>query len=554
MNLSTPINENSSHRVLANDPDWWRGAVIYQIYPRSFADSNGDGIGDLPGITEKLDYISDLGADAIWISPFMKSPMDDFGYDVSDYEDVDPMFGSLDDFKELIAKAHGKGIRVLIDLVISHTSDQHEWFVESRSNKTNSKSDWYVWADPKADGSPPNNWLSIFGGSAWQWDSRRCQYYLHNFLRSQPDLNFHCEEVQQAVLDAGRFWLELGVDGFRLDTVNFYVHDKQLRDNPPYPDPDSLADVTGVNPYAFQDHKFDKSQPENLPFLERLRAVMNEYPNTTTVGEIGAGHEASEIMAQYTSGEGRLHMAYSFDLLSNTPTAKYVRERVTNLQNIVTEGWPSWAMSNHDVKRMGSRLPADVDPQVATPALMALSASLRGSPCIYQGEELGFKEADVALEDLQDPYGIEFWPEYKGRDGCRTPIAWTKDGGFTTGKPWLPMAQDHLEHSAEAQAGDEASPLRRTAKYLQWRKDQKVLQKGSLDFVDLGEDVLAFVREHEGEKVLCVFNLTNNDMRVALGAYSSAALLEGHGFSAEMDGEALNLPAWQVAYLQISKN
>lgn len=246
-------------------------------------------------------------------------------------------------------------------------------------------------------------------------------------------------------------------------------------------------------------------------------------------------------------------MAYSFDLLSNTPTASYVRERVTALQDTVKDGWPSWAMSNHDVKRMGSRLPDDVDPQVATPALLALSASLRGSPCIYQGEELGFKEADVALEDLQDPYGIEFWPEFKGRDGCRTPIAWTKDGGFSSGKPWLPMAEDHLEHSVDQQIDDPKSPLRRTAQFLKWRKGQRVLQKGSLVFVDLGQEVLAFERELDGEIVLCVLNLTNDDMKVALGKYGSATLLEGHGFNAELDGETLNLPTWQAAFLKFSK-
>lgn len=554
MNLSTTINEKTSRQVLANDPDWWRGAVIYQIYPRSFADSNGDGIGDLPGITEKLEYVADLGADAIWISPFMKSPMDDFGYDVSDYEDVDPMFGSLDDFKELIDKAHGLGVRVLIDLVISHTSDQHPWFKESRSSKTNPKADWYVWSDPQPDGTPPNNWLSIFGGSAWQWDSRRCQYYLHNFLRSQPDLNFHNMEVQDAVLDAARFWLRLGVDGFRLDTANFYFHDKELRSNPPYANPEGLTDVVGVNPYAFQDHIYDKTRPENLVFLERLRAVMDEFPNTTMVGEIGAGHEAKQVIADYTKGDNRLHMAYSFDLLSNNPTAAHVRNSVSALQKIVKDGWPSWAMSNHDVARVGSRIGDDVDPQVAGPALLAVTSSLRGSPCIYQGEELGFREADVAFEDLQDPYGIEFWPEFKGRDGCRTPITWDKDGGFSSGKPWLPLAEQHLENNVAAQKDDPKSPLNRSSQFLAWRRSQMALKKGSLDFVDLGEDVLAFAREHEGEKLLCVFNLTNEPKRVGLGAYAEGELLDGHGFKAELEGDALSLPAWSAAFLQLAKN
>ena len=554
MNLSTPINDKTSRQVLANDPDWWRGAVIYQIYPRSFADSNGDGIGDLPGITQKLQYVADLGADAIWISPFMTSPMDDFGYDVSDYEDVDPMFGSLDDFKELIEKAHDLGVRVLIDLVISHTSDQHSWFKESRGSKTNPKADWYVWSDPKDDGTPPNNWLSIFGGSAWQWDSRRCQYYLHNFLRSQPDLNFHNMEVQDAVLEAARFWLRLGVDGFRLDTANFYFHDKELRSNPAYPNPENLSDVKGVNPYAFQNHVYDKTRPENLVFLERLRAVMDEFPNTTMVGEIGAGPDSKQVIADYTKGSKRLHMAYSFDLLSHNPTARYIRDSVQGLQDIVKDGWPSWAMSNHDVERVGSRIGESVDPQVAAPALLAVTSSLRGSPCIYQGEELGLREADVMFEDLQDPYGIEFWPEFKGRDGCRTPMAWDKEGGFSSGKPWLPLAEHHLEHSVAAQKEDPNSPLNRACAFLAWRRLHKALKKGSLDFVDLGDEVLGFIREYEDEKLLCVFNLTNTAKQVDLGGLAIGELLKGYGFKAELKGDTLHLPAWNAAYLLMNKN
>ena len=296
---------------------WWRGGVIYQIYPRSYQDSNGDGIGDLPGITQRLDHIAALGADGIWLSPFFKSPMKDFGYDVSDYCDVDPMFGTLNDFKALVARAHALGLKVMIDQVLSHCSDQHPWFVESRASRDNPKADWFVWADAKADGTPPNNWLSIFGGSAWQWDTRRCQYYLHNFLTSQPDLNFHNPAVQDALLDTVKFWLDLGVDGYRLDTANFYFHDAQLRDNPGEGAPDpSKPDpaVNPYNPYAWQRHLYDKSRPENLPFLQRLRALLDQYPDTTMVGEIGDDDGLARV-AEYTAGGDKLHMAYCFDLL-----------------------------------------------------------------------------------------------------------------------------------------------------------------------------------------------------------------------------------------------
>jgi alpha-glucosidase len=298
--------------------DWWRGCVIYQVYPRSYQDTSGDGIGDIRGIIERLDHIASLGVDAIWLSPFFKSPMADFGYDVSDYCDVDPMFGTLSDFDELIELAHAKGLRIIIDQVISHSSDQHPWFKQSRSSRDNAKADWYIWADPKHDGTAPNNWLSIFGGPAWEWDTVRRQYYMHNFLASQPDLNFHNPDLQNAILDTVRFWLDRGVDGFRLDTVNFYVHDKQLRDNPPLSKNAEDGNFMGVdapdtNPYGFQDHLYDKSQPENIVFLQRLRALLDEYEGRTTVGEVGDGRRSLKTVAAYTNGGDKLHMCYTFD-------------------------------------------------------------------------------------------------------------------------------------------------------------------------------------------------------------------------------------------------
>ena len=295
---------------------WWRGAVIYQIYPRSFLDTDGDGVGDLPGIIRKLDYVAGLGVDAIWISPFFKSPMADFGYDIADFRDVDPMFGTLDDFDRLLAKAHSLGLRVMIDQVLSHTSVEHAWFKESRESRDNPKADWYVWADARPDGTPPNNWLSIFGGSAGQWDPTRMQYYMHNFLTSQPDMNLHNPEVQDALLAATRFWLDRGVDGFRLDTINFYFHDKELRDNPALaPERRNASTAPAVNPYNFQEHIYDKNRPENIAFLKRFRALLDEYPAIAAVGEVGDSQRGLEIVGEYTSGNDKMQMCYAFEFL-----------------------------------------------------------------------------------------------------------------------------------------------------------------------------------------------------------------------------------------------
>ena len=421
-----------------SEQPWWRGAVIYQIYPRSFADSNGDGVGDLPGIVERLDYVAGLGVDAIWVSPFFRSPMADFGYDISDYRDVDPLFGELADVDALLARSHALGLRVMIDQVLSHCSVEHAWFKESRSSRDNPKADWYVWADAKPDGTPPNNWMSLFGGVAWRWEPRRCQYYLHNFLSAQPDLNFHHPEVQAAQLDTLRFWLDKGVDGFRLDAINFCFHDAELRDNPPKPE--HLRTGRGFapdNPYAFQYHHYNNTRPEMLPFLGRIRALLDQYPGAVSLGEISS-EDSLATSAEYTAA-GRLHMGYSFELLTSDCSAAYIRGTVEALEAQMTEGWPCWAISNHDVQRVATRW-GGPDPAPHLPAqLTAMVCSLRGSVCVYQGEELGLPEADVPFEALQDPYGITFWPTFKGRDGCRTPMPWTAaapNAGFSSGAPW----------------------------------------------------------------------------------------------------------------------
>lgn len=493
---------------------WWRGAVIYQIYPRSYRDANNDGIGDLPGIIGQLDYIASLGVDAIWLSPFFTSPMKDFGYDVADYCDVDPMFGELGDFKNLVAEAHKRGLKILIDQVYSHTSDQHAWFAESRQNKTNPKADWYVWADAKPDGTPPNNWLSIFGGSAWQWDTRRQQYYLHNFLTSQPDLNFHNEDVQQAILDTARFWLDLGVDGFRLDVVNMYFHNPDLTDNEVADTPDKrFVGIPDTNPFSRQHHMNQMCREENLAFLERLRSVLDKYPDTTTVGEIGAPH-ALDIMAAYTEGENRLHMAYTFDLLGDDCSPAYIRDTVERITAKLQQGWPCMALSNHDVVRSATRWSPDgkVHPEQVR-SMLAFLLTLKGSVCLYQGEELGLPEGEVPFDRLQDPYGIEFWPEFKGRDGCRTPMPWSDaaQAGFNAGaEPWLPVDGQQAQMNVEHQQQDPNSTLAFTREFLAWRKQQSAIVNGDLEWYPAHPSLLSYRRFNEEQDVLVLINLTED--------------------------------------------
>ncbi|HEY9009588.1 MAG TPA: alpha-glucosidase [Devosia sp.] len=508
------MTEQKTEPAVAIDKDWWRGAVIYQIYPRSFQDHNGDGVGDLVGITERLDYVADLGVDAIWLSPFFTSPMKDFGYDVSNYRDVDPIFGTLGDFDRLLEKAHSLGLKVIIDQVISHTSDKHPWFQESRQSRSNDRADWYVWADPKPDGTPPNNWLSIFGGSAWNWDGRRMQYYLHNFLTSQPDLNFHNPDVQEALLSDLRFWLDRGVDGFRLDTVNFYFHSLGLENNPVVkPEDFNASTAPAVNPYNFQEHLYDKSRPENLAFLKRLRALLDEYPGKTTVGEIGDSQHQLEVMAQYTSGTDKLHMAYTFDYLGGVFDSRHFRAAIDATEKGAPEGWICLAFSNHDVVRHASRWATHGQQDAFVRLAATMLLSMKGSVCLYQGEELGLTEAELAFEDLVDPYGIEFWPEFKGRDGCRTPMVWQSSahlGGFSTSaKAWLPVPFDHLNRAADLQLKANDSVLQHYKATLAFRRQHPALQKGGIEIHDAPDGVLAFTRAGEGEKLFCAFNMTD---------------------------------------------
>ena len=535
--------------ILKADRDWWRGAVIYQIYPRSYQDTNGDGVGDLKGITTRLPYIASLGVDAIWVSPFFTSPMKDFGYDVSDYQNVDALFGDIADFDAMIAQAHRLGIRVMIDLVLSHTSDQHPWFKESRSSRFNPKADWYVWADSKPDGTPPNNWLSIFGGSGWAWDPTRLQYYMHNFLTSQPDLNLHNPDVQNALLAVERFWLERGVDGFRLDTINFYFHDKDLRDNPALaPERRNANTAPAVNPYNYQEHLYDKNRPENLEFLKRFRAVMDEYPAIAAVGEVGDSQIGLEIAGQYTSGGDKMHMCYAFEFLAPDPlTPARVAEVQHDFERAAPQGWACWAFSNHDVVRHVSRWGQGIaDPEAYAKFLASLLMTLRGSVCIYQGEELGLTEADVAFEDLQDPYGIQFWPDFKGRDGCRTPMVWDDkavNGGFGAGRTWLPVAPAHLPKAVSVQEADSASVLHHYRRFLAFRRQYPAFAKGEIEFRAYEAPLLGFVRTHGNEQIFCLYNMSDATVTTKRPPEQLEAL-DGHGFTSTINGDTITLPAW----------
>ena len=484
--------------------EWWRGAVIYQIYPRSFADTDEDGVGDLNGITQKLDYVASLGVDGIWLSPFFTSPMADYGYDVADYCGVDPLFGTMADFEALLVRAHALGLKVIIDQVYSHTSDQHDWFAESRRDATNDKADWYVWADPKADGTPPNNWLSVFGGPAWTFDARRRQYYLHNFLSEQPDLNLHNPAVQDAILDVARFWLDKGIDGFRLDVTNFYMHDRSLADNPPLEAPDRSR------PYGYQRHLNNRSQADNMAFIARLRTLIDSYEGRMSVAEIFSQEPMARSIA-YTQGADRLHTAYNFHLLGKGPvTARFIREA---MEGWVSESaWPSWSFSNHDVPRVLTRWGGpDAPPEMAR-LLIALLSSLRGTSFLYQGEELGLPQAELAFEDLRDPEGIRFWPDNLGRDGCRTPIPWQADtphAGFSPVKPWLPVDPRHEALAVSVQDNEARSTLNFARTFLAFRKEHPTLRVGAMKFLDAPEPVVLFTRLSGDETLLCAFNLSD---------------------------------------------
>ncbi len=499
--------------------DWWRDAVFYQIYPRSFYDSNNDGIGDLEGIRLKLDYLLELGIDAIWISPFYKSPMADFGYDISDYKDVDPIFGTLSDFDHLLEDAHKKGIKVIIDQVYNHTSDQHPWFIESKSSKDNSKADWYIWQDPKPDGSPPNNWLSFFAGikdeSAWQWDEGRGQYYLRLFAKEQPDLNWRNPEVKQAVLDSIKFWLDRGVDGFRFDVVSLYYKDPELRD-------------TTLNPYRKDDpNKFRRynmfpfaGRPETLLAVEEIRRLMDSYKDIVGVGEVATDRGLVGYLDFVLPG--RLHLAFNFEFLHiNSLDPGAINRLIIETDKVYnTIAWPSYVLGNHDVTRIISRFANQVKNKKALVRVLAmLLLTLRGTPFIYYGEEIGMENTPVPYEKIMDPLGKNLWPEAEGRDVVRTPMQWdnTIYAGFSDVEPWLPINENKEEINVEKELSDPTSILSFYKTLIRKRKESNALKRGEYrPIIEDTEDILLYRRFTDKEEKHILVNLKEANVRCNL--------------------------------------
>jgi alpha-glucosidase len=489
-------------------PEWWRGAVIYQVYLRSFYDSNADGIGDFPGLLAHLDYIAGLGVDAIWITPFYPSPQADFGYDVSDYRGVDPSYGSLADFDAVVAQAHERGLRVIIDQIWSHTAVDHPWFRESRSHRKNEKADWFVWADASADGGPPNNWLSVFGGSAWKWDPSRRQYYLHHFLTSQPKLNLRNDKVMDAHFANAEFWLRRGVDGFRLDAIDFMLHDEALRDNPP-----PLTKIeTPWNPFRLQRHLHDMCQPASQELMSRIRQFMDDHPGTVTIGEVSSEVGALDRIAKMTGGT-RLHMAYTLGVMKSAFVPAMFRQAIVEAIGLNHAGWLCWSFSNHDVIRVASRWnPDGVALQAFVSLTMALLLCIQGSVCLYQGEELGLTETKLPVEAIRDPFGLTFYPAFIGRDGSRTPMPWVGGAlhsGFSqASETWLPVAPAHDALAVDRQEADPTSTLACYRTMLAWRKSHPALIDGEINMITSPDPIVGWRRTSGEDRVISIFNIS----------------------------------------------
>lgn len=499
---------------MSQGSSWLRGAALYQIYPLSFRDGNGDGWGDLDGVLDGIDHVASLGVDGVWISPFYPSPLKDFGYDITDHRAVDPRMGRLATFDHILHKAHGLGLKVIVDLVCGHSSDAHPWFDASRRARDGAFADWYVWADPRPDGTPPNNWLSVFGGAAWTWEPRRRQYYLHHFLSSQPALNLRNEAVMQALCDTAAFWLERGVDGFRIDAVDFFAHDPQLRSNPSVvwnaPEPP-------LKPFALQRHLYDMMQPSVRDVVARLRAVVDRYPGRVLLGELSSQPGAGQRIASYCGPQG-LHAAYTLSLAKQPFTAKGFAGALN--------GTPRpeaicWSFSNHDVERAASRwLPPGADPERFNALLACLFAALPGTVCLYQGEELALPNAALEHHQLRDPFGITYWPEFQGRDGSRTPLPWRADApnaGFSTARePWLPVAETHRALAVDAQERRAGSPLDLWRQAFRLRRNHAALTAGGVEAVEDRGTVLAFERTADGESLLAAFNFADEPAEYSL--------------------------------------
>jgi alpha-glucosidase len=536
--------------------------LIYQIYPRSFADSNADGIGDLNGITSRLDYLAGLGVDALWLSPIYPSPDVDFGYDVSDYTGVDPRFGTLDDFDRLVQQARQRGIGIILDLVLNHTSDQHPWFLESRSNRSNPKRDWFLWRDPAPGGGPPNNWQSVFGGSGWALDPATGQYYFHMFYKEQPDVNWHNPAVRQAMLDVFRFWLDRGVDGFRLDVFNVYFKDAQFRSNPR---------VLGLPFYGFsrQKHIYDCDRPEMLPLLREIRALVDRYQAADgrpryVVGETFLS--GADKSAAYC-GADLLHAAFNFEFLSARPRPRDILQRIRRWEQALGDVvWPNYVLSNHDVRRLASRWARAGRPEedARLKLAAALLLTLRGTPYLYYGEEIGMRDIPIRRrEDVLDPIGKRFWPLMKGRDGCRSPMQWdaSPNAGFTTAgaRPWLPLHENFLQRNVAAQQQDPASLWNFFQRLIALRRELPALQKGM--FQPLTEDtryLLAYLRQTGSQMVLVALNFSGRRQRLVLGSHLARQrwklLLSSHRETlAEQPGSMLRLEPFEAILLAMEE-
>jgi alpha-glucosidase len=534
---------------------WWKGALLYHVYVRSFFDSNGDGHGDLAGVLAKLDYIASLGVDGLWLSPIHPAPNRDWGYDIADFQGVQADYGTPEDFQRLLDAAHDRGLKVVLDEVLSHTSDVHPWFVESLTGgRDGEKADWYVWADPRPDGTAPNNWLSVFGGPAWAYQPARRQHYHHKFLRQQPKLNWRSDAAREAALSVLDFWLEKGVDGFRLDVAGTYLHDAALTDNPPVP----LEERTKLHwSHAgnLQRHLYDSNLPENVEMLDLIRRRVEAHDGRNG-GERFVFGEFSEEEARcgaYCDPDEGLHSGYTFVmLLARKLSPAFVREHYATLADYPAH-WPTISFSNHDVPRTLSRFGGKAAPPELAKMLFALLVSLKGTTLVYQGEELGLPQASLTRDQLRDPVGDLYWPYDGGRDGCRTPMPWEPGPhlGFTTGQPWLPAAAEHRGLTVAEQEQDPDSVLACARALIAFRKGSAAMRLGDLEFLDTPDPVLAFVRRRGDEAVACVFNLGAAPAVMQHEALSEAELLPVGG-EAELRAGSLGLSPYAAVFLRLA--
>jgi len=499
---------------------WWKRGTIYQIYPRSFQDSDGDGVGDLKGIEQRLDYLAQLGIDAIWLSPIFLSPMADFGYDVADYCGIDPIFGTFQDFDRLIGSAHDRGIKLMLDFVPNHSSDQHPWFLESRSSRSNPKRDWYIWRDPAPGGGPPNNWISDFGGSAWEWDEATGQYYLHAFLKEQPDLNWRNAEVKEAMLDVLRFWFDRGVDGFRIDVLWHCFKAEGLPDNPINQD---YRPELGEKLKLLQVHSTD--QPEVHGLAEEIRALADDYGDRLLVGEIVL--PLDKLMTYYGVERPGVHLPFNFQLVETPWDARTICQIIADYEAALPTGaWPNWVIASHDYPRIAAKL-GEAQARVAAMLLL----TLRGTPTLYQGDELGIGKVDIPPNRLRDPKELREPGIGLGRDPSRTPMAWdgSPHAGFSTTEPWLPLHADWQTRNAQSQAPHPGSMLSLYRSLLQLRRREPVLSIGGIDQVEASDHVLAYRRKHEKSRMQIVLNLSHVERETPDGVEDGELLLSTLG-------------------------